>query len=579
MALVIAGERSGAGKTTVTIALLAYLIRRGLNVQSFKVGPDYIDPMFHAYVTGRPCRNLDAILTSESYVQKCFYRHIQDVDFALVEGVMGLFDGVSRSKKEEGRRTPPYPPQGGKKKPHQGGNNNSHQGGNNNSHQGGKKKPHQGGNNNSHQGGNNNSHQGGNNNCPQGGNNSHQAGNNNCPLSPPWGEEEFNYDFSFASTAHVASLLNLPVLLVIDCSRLSGSVAAIAHGFRSFDKNLNFAGLVLNRVASDRHLELLTDALEPLNLPVLGVLRRDEAVTIPDRHLGLIPAEELPHLHDAIDKLADLAAVAFDWEKLLPMLAATSDEGGEGPEQLLGRYSLPSPSITKKNDYVNSLGKQFGVRIAVARDRAFNFYYQDNLDLLEELGAQLVFWSPVDDAVFPDNVQGLYFGGGFPEVFAKELSGNVVIREAVKSAIAAGMPTYAECGGLMYLCDSIVDFDGNSWEGVGVLPSTAEMGKRLTLGYRETVALRDSSVLSSGDGVCGHEFHRSHLTVEPSDPVYHSWRYGKRGEVEQVGEGWGVNGVHASYLHLHWGARPDIPARFLQRCAEFDCNGVLGDRA
>ncbi|MEK0194015.1 MAG: cobyrinate a,c-diamide synthase [Oscillatoriales cyanobacterium] len=562
MALVIAGERSGAGKTTVTIALLAYLIRRGLNVQSFKVGPDYIDPMFHAFVTGRPCRNLDAILTSESYVQECFYRHIQDVDFALVEGVMGLFDGVSRRQKEEGRRTPPYPPQGGKKKPLLGGKNNSHQGG--------KKKPHQAGSNNSPQAGSNNSPQAGNNNSPQ-------AGNNNSPLSPPWGEEEFNYDFSFASTAHVASLLNLPVLLVIDCSRLSGSVAAIAHGFRSFDKNLNFAGLVLNRVASDRHLELLTDALEPLNLPVLGVLRRDEAVTIPDRHLGLIPAEELPNLHAAIDKLADLAAVAFDWEKLLPMLAATSDEGGEGSEQLLGRYSLPSVIITEKDDVVNCLGKQFGVRIAVARDRAFNFYYQDNLDLLAQLGAQLVFWSPVDDAVFPDNVQGLYFGGGFPEVFAKELSGNVVIREAVKSAIVRGMPTYAECGGLMYLCDSIVDFDGNSWEGVGVLPSTAEMGKRLTLGYRETVALRDSSVLSSGDGVCGHEFHRSHLTVEPSDPVYHSWRYGKRGEVEQVGEGWGVNGVHASYLHLHWGARPDIPARFLQQCAEFDCNGVLGD--
>jgi cobyrinic acid a,c-diamide synthase len=500
MALVIAGERSGAGKTTVTIALLAFLIRRGLNVQSFKVGPDYIDPMFHTFVTGRPCRNLDAILTSESYVQKCFARHIRDVDCALVEGVMGLFDGVSRRKKEEGRR---------------------------------KKEE---------------------------------------------GKEEHNYDFSFASTAHVAALLNLPVLLVIDCSRMSGSVAAIAHGFRSFDKNLNFAGLVLNRVASDRHLELLTDALEPLNLPVLGVLRRDEAVTIPDRHLGLVPAQELPNLHAAIDKLADLAAVSFDWEQLLPMLATTANGGGEGSEQLLGRYSLPSVNLTQKDDVVNSLGKQFGVRIAVARDRAFNFYYQDNLDLLEELGAELVFWSPVDDAVFPENVQGLYFGGGFPEVFAKELSGNGLIRDAVKTAIFAGMPTYAECGGLMYLCDSIVDFDGNSWEMVGVLQAAAEMGKRLTLGYREAVVVRDSSVLVVGDEVCGHEFHRSHLTVEPTSPVYHSWRYGKRGEVAQVDEGWGVCQVHASYLHLHWGARPDIPVRFLQRCAEFECKGNLGDR-
>jgi cobyrinic acid a,c-diamide synthase len=498
MALVIAGERSGAGKTTVTIALLAYLIRRGLNVQSFKVGPDYIDPMFHAFVTGRPCRNLDPVLTSESYVKKCFSRHIQDVDYALVEGVMGLFDGVSR-KNQESR--------------------------------------------------------------------SHET-DFDTDTRINYRKEEGNYDFSFASTAHVAYLLNLPVLFVIDCSRLSGSVAAIAHGFRSFNPDLKFAGLVLNRVASDRHLELLQDALQPLNLPILGVLRRDEAVTIPDRHLGLIPAEELPNLHAAIDKLADLAAVSFDWEQLLPLLAATRNGGGEGSEQLSGRHSLPSVIVTQKDDVVNSLGKQFGVRIAVARDRAFNFYYQDNLDLLEELGAQLVFWSPLDDSVFPDNVQGLYFGGGFPEVFAQKLSGNVLIRDAVRSAIFSGMPTYAECGGLMYLCDSIVDFDGNSWQGVGVLETAAAMGKRLTLGYREAVAVRDSSVLTALDEVWGHEFHRSHLTVEPTNPVYHSWRYGKRGEVEAVAEGWGVCQVHASYLHLHWGARPDIPARFLQQCAD-----------
>ena len=494
MALVIAAERSGAGKTTVTIALLAYLIRRGLNVQSFKVGPDYIDPMFHAFVTGRPCRNLDPVLTSESYVKKCFSRHIQDVDYALVEGVMGLFDGVSRRNQESGRH--------------------------------------------------------------------------DRDTRINYRKEEGNYDFSFASTAHVAYLLNSPVLFVIDCSRLSGSVAAIAHGFRSFNPDLKFAGLVLNRVASDRHLELLQDALKPLNLPILGVLRRDEAVTIPDRHLGLIPAEELPNLHAAIDKLADLAAVSFDWDQLLPLLAATRNRGGEGSEQLSARHSLPSGIITQKDDVVNSLGKQFGVRIAVARDRAFNFYYQDNLDLLEELGAELVFWSPLDDSVFPDNVQGLYFGGGFPEVFAQKLSGNVLFRGAVRKALFSGMPTYAECGGLMYLCDSIVDFDGNSWQGVGVLQTSAAMGKRLTLGYREAVAVRDSSVLTAFDEVWGHEFHRSHLTVEPTNPVYHSWRYGKRGEVEAVAEGWGVCQVHASYLHLHWGARPDIPARFLQQCAD-----------
>ncbi len=513
MTLVIAGERSGAGKTTVTIALLAYLIRQGLNVQSFKVGPDYIDPMFHAFVTGRPCRNLDPVLTSESYVKKCFDRHIQDVDCALVEGVMGLFDGVSRRKKGSAADfvTDVTDVRKGS---------------------------------------------------------AADFVTDVTDVKKEEGKEEFNYDFSFASTAHVAALLNLPILLVIDCSRLSGSVAAIAHGFRSFDKSLNFAGLVLNRVASDRHLELLTDALKPLNLPILGVLRRDEAVTIPDRHLGLIPAEELPNLHAAIDKLADLAAVAFDWDKLLPMLAATSHGGGEGSEQLLSKYSLPSDILTETDDVVNCLGNKFSVRVAVARDRAFNFYYQDNLDLLEELGAELVFWSPLDDSVFPDNVQGLYFGGGFPEVFAEKLSDNVVIRDAVRSAIFAGMPTYAECGGLMYLCESIVDFDGNSWQGVGVLPAVAAMGKRLTLGYREAVAVTDSLVLAAGDVVWGHEFHRSHLTIEPTDPVYHSWRYGKRGEVEAVAEGWGVCRVHAAYLHLHWGASPDIAVRFLQQCSD-----------
>ncbi|MGL5061794.1 MAG: cobyrinate a,c-diamide synthase, partial [Microcoleus sp.] len=280
-------------------------------------------------------------------------------------------------------------------------------------------------------------------------------------------------------------------------------------------------------------------------------------------------------------------------DKLLPLLALPllasdvnrGDEGceqqggGEGSEQLSGRHNLPNAMVTQKNKFVNSLGKKIAARIAVARDRAFNFYYQDNLDLLSDLGADLVFWSPLDDAVFPDSVQGLYFGGGFPEVFAKELSGNVVIREAVKKAVVAGMPIYAECGGLMYLCDSIVDFEGNSWQGVGVLPAAAVMGKRLTLGYREAVAVRDSSVLVAGDVVWGHEFHRSHLSVEPIDPVYRSWRYGKRGEVEGVGEGWGVDRVHAAYLHLHWGCRPDIPLRFLQQCAEFNDKGCGGDRA
>ncbi|MFZ4678065.1 MAG: cobyrinate a,c-diamide synthase, partial [Nodosilinea sp.] len=221
--LVIAGERSGVGKTTVTLALLAALAQTSSRVQSFKVGPDYIDPMFHRQATGRPCYNLDPILTSESYVQHCFAHRCQDADFALVEGVMGLFDGAS------GRS-------------------------------------------------------------------------------------------DVASTAHIARLLHLPVLLVVDCSRLSRSVLAIVHGYRTLDPQVQLAGVVLNRVGSDRHLELLTDALSSIALPILGVLRRQEAIALPDRHLGLVPTAELPQLPDILTRLAHLGHTRFDWAALTPLL-------------------------------------------------------------------------------------------------------------------------------------------------------------------------------------------------------------------------------------------------------------------
>ncbi|MEH1839104.1 MAG: cobyrinate a,c-diamide synthase [Nostoc sp.] len=469
MALVIAGERSGVGKTTVTLTLLASLRRRDRLVQSFKVGPDYIDPMFHQHVTGRPCRNLDPVLTSEAYVQQCFARHSQLSEYALVEGVMGLFDGVKGSR-DEGV--------GGA------------------------------------------------------------------------GEEELLINgqclTDFASTAHIARLLDLPVVLVIDCSRLSGSVAAIAHGYRSFDPRIKIAGVVLNRVGSDRHLSLLKDSLEPLQLPILGVLRRQDNITIPDRHLGLVPTAELPELNALINRLADLGDTCFDWQNLLPLLK-----------------SEPFPSteaINRVSPYSSS-----PVRIAVARDRAFNFYYQDNLDLLQQLGAELVFWSPLEDAALPKDVQGMYFGGGFPEVFAQQLVENSSVRNAVKTAIFQGMPTVAECGGLMYLCEQIIDFEGKSWSMAGVLPTSAVMGGRLTLGYRRAVALQDNLLVKAGTTVYGHEFHRSDLTLTPIQPLFKTYRYDCD---ENMGcEGWGLPAnIHASYVHLHWGERGEIPQQFLKEC-------------
>jgi cobyrinic acid a,c-diamide synthase len=453
MALVIAGERSGVGKTTVTLTLLASLCRRGAVVQSFKVGPDYIDPMFHQRVTNRACRNLDPVLTSPAYVQECFARHSQHSEYTLVEGVMGLFDGVSSSAKSK---------------------------------------------------------------------------------------EEIT---DFASTAHIARLLDLPVVLVIDCSRLSGSVAAIAHGYCSFDSRIKIAGIVLNRVGSDRHLSLLKDSLKPLQLPILGVLRRQDNITIPDRHLGLVPTDELPQLNAVIDRLADLGDTCFDWDKLLPILQSKSFPVSHSP--------LPIPHSP--------------IKIAVARDRAFNFYYQDNLELLQNLGAELVFWSPLADAELPKGVQGLYFGGGFPEVFAQQLAENTNARDAVKKVILEGIPTIAECGGLMYLCEQIVDFEGKSWPMAGVLPTSAVMGGRLTLGYRRAVALQNNLLVNAGTNVYGHEFHRSHLSPTPHQPLFETYRYDCE---ENMGfEGWGLPAnIHASYVHQHWGESIEIPQRFLEQC-------------
>ncbi|MFN6565392.1 MAG: cobyrinate a,c-diamide synthase [Nostoc sp. ChiSLP01] len=477
MSVIIAGERSGVGKTTVTLALLASLCRRDRSVQSFKVGPDYIDPMFHQHVTGRPCRNLDPVLTSQAYVQQCFARHSQLTEYALVEGVMGLFDGISSlvisnlsSVKNKGQRT-----------------------------------------------------------------------NDKGQIT------------DFASTAHIARLLDLPVVLAIDCSRLSGSVAAIAHGYQSFDPRIKMAGVVLNRVGSDRHLSLLKDSLESLQLPILGVLRRQDNITIPDRHLGLVPTAELPELDAVINRLADLGDSCFDWQRLLPLLKSKPlPVAYRGDESRL--YVLPTNAMNRVS-----------TRIAIARDRAFNFYYQDNLDLLQQLGAELVFWSPLVDAELPKDIQGMYFGGGFPEVFAQQLAENISACDAVKTAILQGMPTIAECGGLMYLCEQIIDFEGKSWSMAGVLPTSALMGGRLTLGYRRAVALQDNLLVKAGQTVYGHEFHRSSLTSTPTQPLFETYRYDCD---ENMGyEGWSfpVN-VHASYIHLHWGESVEIPQQFIKKC-------------
>ncbi|MDY7020276.1 MAG: cobyrinate a,c-diamide synthase [Cyanobacteriota bacterium] len=455
MSAIIAADRSGSGKTTITLSLLAYLHQKQFNLQSFKVGPDYIDPMFHQFVTQKPCRNLDPILTSEAYIQECFTRHTQNADYALVEGVMGLFDGVSPLR-------------------------------------------------------------------------------DNTPMG---------------STAHIAQLLNLPIILIIDCSRLSGSAAAIAHGYQTLNPHLKFAGLILNKVASDRHLELLQEALESLTIPILGILRRQDNIHLRERHLGLVPTAELPQLNNLVQELIHLAENCFDWEKLLPILKTQK-------------------TVTFKSNLINPSFK-IPAKIAVAQDQAFSFYYKDNLDILQELGAELVFWSPLNDTQTPDNIQGFYFGGGFPEIFAQELSENLSVRKAIRELIDQGIPTYAECGGLMYLCEAIINFENQSWEMIGILPTKALMGKRLKLGYYQATTLQDSPLFPKGTSVVGHQFHRSELTLESQNPLYKMQRYHQSDENKTITEGWKIVNIHASYLHLHWGNSLEIPVRFLQQCSRF----------
>jgi cobyrinic acid a,c-diamide synthase len=443
--IVIGGTSSGAGKTTVTCGVIGALRRRGLRVQGFKVGPDYIDPSYHALASGRPGRNLDAFLSGPELIAPLVRHGAADADVAVVEGVMGLFDGAS------GR-----------------------------------------------------------------------------------GE--------LASTGHVAKLLRAPVLLVVDAAAMARSAAAIVHGYRTFDPEIDVAGVVFNKVGSDHHEELLREALAPLGVPVVGALRRDDRVTAPERHLGLVPADEREaRTRVALETLADAAERHVDLDAVLA-LARAAPPLGEAP------WSAQPASRPAR-----------GARVAIARGPAFSFHYRENLELLEAAGAELVSFDPLADERLPADAGALLLAGGFPEVFGSELAANARLRADVARFAASGRPVLAECGGLLFLCREL---DGHAM--CGVLPARARMAERLTLGYREATAATTTPFLRAGERVRGHEFHYS--SVDPShDPRSPAWTLAARGRVQQ--EGFVAGSVHASYLHCHWAAHPEIPLR-LARAAE-----------
>ncbi|MEY2984589.1 MAG: cobyrinic acid a,c-diamide synthase [Cyanobacteriota bacterium] len=455
MTLIIAGERSGAGKTTLTLAMLAYLAQHQEPVQSFKVGPDYIDPMFHSHITGRPCRNLDPILTSEAYVQRCFAYHATQTRHSLIEGVMGLFDGI----------------------------------------------PYQG-------------------------------------------------IADYASTAHIARLLKIPVVLVVDCRSLSGSIAAIVQGYRHFHPDVDLAGVILNKIGSDRHQQLLITALEPLQIPVLGCFFRHQTLALPDRHLGLVPCGELPQIDDYFKRLAHLAAQQLDWPTLLPLLKTPSTLAS-----LPDQFPIPS-----------NLRLTSPVKLAIAQDQAFNFYYADNLDLLQSLGAELVPFSPLDTEHLPA-IDGLYLGGGFPELFAEPLSLNHPLKKHLITLIRQGLPTYAECGGLIYLCQSLTTFTDETVPMLGLLPTAVHMTPKLSLGYRHVDVLPSHSWLNQKTRLTGHEFHRSTLSQSAPNPLYRQQGLLPNDSPHHCG--WFAGNLQAAYLHLHWGDCPSLVANLLTDCLAF----------
>ena len=439
--LLIAGTHSGCGKTTLTLGVMAALARRGLAVQPFKCGPDFIDPSLHRMVTGRVSRNLDVRMCGAEFVRRSFARNAVGCDCAVVEGVMGLFDG---------------------------------------------------------------------------------------------GE---------GSAAVLAKTLDLPVLLVIDVRSAAESVAAVAHGFASLDPELRLAGIICNRVGSDKHRQMITEAIAThCTVPIIGFLPREEAISIPSRHLGLHMGEEHPLRGEGLERLIKLIEGHLDLDLLLSIA---------GQRQ-----------ATVEVDDVPLVERGTPVRIGVARDSAFCFYYEDNLDLLREAGAELVFFSPLADPQLPPDLQGLYLGGGYPELHAAILSDNSRMREQIRTCAQGGRPVYGECGGFMYLCQSITDQEGAVFPMVGLYPFAARMQPKLrSLGYRQATVAVDCLLADCGTVLHGHEFHYS--TIEDNAAVPTVYRLG-----DGRAEGYVQHHTLAGYIHLHWGRTPHAAARFVQACRQ-----------
>ncbi|HZD30667.1 MAG TPA: cobyrinate a,c-diamide synthase [Candidatus Angelobacter sp.] len=455
--IVVAGTESGVGKTSLTLGLVMLLRRRGLRVQTFKVGPDYLDPTYLAVASGRSCYNLDGWMTGEAYVHELFCRASQDADIAVVEGVMGLFDGA-----DEGSLA--------------------------------------------------------------------------------------------GSTAQIASWLSAPILLVTNVHGMARSLAALVHGFASFEPGIQIAGVIANHCGSEQHGIMLANSLRAAGLPpLLGTVPGGVLPELPSRHLGLMAADADRLPSATLEKLAGALDSGISLDQIL--------KAARQAPSLSNESALRRPAIVDKN---------FAPRLGIARDHAFHFYYPDNLEALQQAGCELIAFSPLHDASLPEGLNGIYLGGGYPEEYGAELAGNTTLLESIRAFANAGGLVYAECGGLMYVSQSLETVDGKRHRMLGLLPAATRMSRRLqSLGYREATLLQDSLWGKRGDQVRGHEFHYSELIRTPGwHPAYRVSPCRAQGESHEGFQN-KARTILASYLHLHFASRPSAIEhlmRSLQQC-------------
>jgi len=463
--IIIAGTNSGVGKTTVTLGIMSALVKRGMMVQGFKSGPDYIDPSHHNLVTGNASRNLDTWIMGNDVCRELFERSAIKADVSVIEGVMGLYDGSIDS-------TGP------------------------------------------------------------------------------------------GSTAHLAKVLKAPVILVINAKGMAQSAGAMVLGYKEFDKDINLAGVIVNNVAGQSHYDYVKKSIEETcSIPVLGYLQKDKEITIPERHLGLIPSSENKSPSILYERLGEMVLETIDIDKLLKVACSADD----------------FPNYKKTTFQENN--RNFDIQIALAKDEAFCFYYQDDIELFESLGATISYFSPLNDERIPDDVDGIFIGGGFPELYAERLMKNTSMRNAILDAASQGTVIYGECGGMMYLLEELIDTEERSFRMCGVLEGTSRMeNKRQGLGYVSVSALCDNPLCKKGDTFRAHEFHWSRLLDIPKDTVF---AYETR---KSNGKRCGLDGIYnkdniiASYTHVHFSSNPELAHNLLISISNASRNRLITER-